>query len=1028
METRSYTCKYPCASCKKSVKNNQKGLRCTKCKQWLHISCAGVSGKSYDDPSENFIDWQCNICIFKSMPLHGFPENEPRSQVKNSSCRVKSKSQCNFTYKELNGCGLKIAQLNVNSILKHIDEVRSLVKSNNIHLLALNETKVDNTIFDDEIKIENFSIIRRDRNRHGGGVAIYIHKSLHYDELNHDSMKELEIVSVKIYLKGSKPVVFSTWYRPPSSNVDVLELFESFVSYLDGLSLDTILVGDVNCDILSTSVSNMTRRYQDINNTYGLVHINKTIPTRVTHVSTTLVDHMITNCPSKVKKFGVIHNGMSDHSISYLQWNCEATSPPRLISFRNCKNLDPDKFRDDVRGQDWSKLAECQTIDEAVSTWQNLLLRVVNKHMPIRCKRIRDRDSPWMKSDIYKLMRKRDKIKKKACKLKDEKLMCVYRKLRNKVSSEIAKAKKKYYSDKLAECNNSKNTWKTLKSIIPDKKGDSSIAVNSDNTLKTADSFNNFFASVGSDLAKNIPNVPSAHENLNRIDDSFEFTPVNESDVLDILRNLRNTKSVGLDGISVFVLKLCAHEITPSINYLINLSLKSGKFPKQWKIAKIIPIHKNGDKDTPSNFRPISLLPCVSKILERIVQRQIVSYLHKHNILSSAQSGFRTKHSTITTLIKVTDDWFHAIDKKEFTGAVFVDLKKAFDTVDWDILLKKLRDIGINGTALSWMESYLTNRVCRTLVNSELSSESSITCGVPQGSLLGPLFFIIYINDLVDCVKSCKVQLYADDTVLYFSNSSMQNIESALNSDLENVSKWMSKNKLTVNCKKTECMLIGNKHMLAKHNVLKVTLNDTPLNQVHEFKYLGLICDETLSWNRHIESLLSKIGKMVGFLGRLRHSLNESVVNSIYKALIIPYFDYGDAIYGSACKTYIEKLQKVQNRAARIILKVKKESHVSVSEMHNALGWQFLDNRRNHNSIVLMYKVMHDLTPSYVRNEFELAPQHYSSRFGEKLLLPKPRTESLKKSFKYRGAKAYNSLPSEIKSSPSIHVFKSNLK
>ena len=524
-----------------------------------------------------------------------------------------------------------------------------------------------------------------------------------------------------------------------------------------------------------------------------------------------------------------------------------------------------------------------------------------------------------------------------------------------------------------------------------------------------------------------MPNIPFVQENTKTINEPFEFTPVNENDVIGIVRNLRNTKSVGLDNISVFVLKLCAHEITPSITYLMNLSLISGQFPKQWKIAKIIPIHKSGDKDTPSNFRPISLLPCVSKILERIVQRQIVSYLHKHNILSPAQSGFRAKHSTISTLIKVTDDWFHAIDRKEYTGAVFVDLKKAFDTVDWDILLEKLRNIGINGKALLWMESYLTGRVCRTLVNSELSAESSITCGVPQGSLLGPLFFIIYINDLVDCVKSCQVQLYADDTVLYFSHSSTKNIESALNSDLESVNKWMSKNKLTVNCKKTECMLIGNKHMLAKQNVLNVALNKSPLNQVRKFKYLGLICDEDLSWNHHIETLLQKVGKMVGFLGRLRHSLNESVVNSVYKAPILPYFDYGDIIYGSAYNKYVDKLQKLQNRAARLILRVKPESHVSTAEMHNALGWQFLEKRRYHHSVIFMYKVMHDLTPTYLRSEFDLAPQHYSSRLGEKLLLPKPRTESLKKSFKYRGAMAYNALPPNVKSSSTIDAFKSTI-
>ena len=1029
MKSVSNSFKFPCPCCSKPVKSNQKGLKCTECKQWLHISCAGIPCQMYDDMSERFVNWQCNICLFKQLPHHN-AENveESKSNDNMPSSHTPLCSYRNLVYKEFSGNGLNIAQLNVNSILKHVDEIKSLVKQNNIHLLALNETKVDHSIFDDEINIHNYSLVRKDRTRQGGGVAIYIHKSLHYEKLTHESMNDLEIIAIKLYLRNSEPIVLSTWYRPPSSSVDVFNHYEDFLIYVDGLGLDTIVIGDTNCDLLSHSLSSTTKRYIELNDLYAFVQINKTEPTRVTNVSATLVDHILTNCPDNVKKHGVIHNGLSDHSISYLVLNSCISSCPKLISFRSCKSLDADKFRDDIRKQPWAKLTKCHTIDQAVEIWQSLLMDIIDKHMPMHSKRVRDRDSPWMSSDIYKLMKKRDKLKKKACRLKDEKLMGEYRKLRNKVTAEIGKAKKKYYSDKLSEFNNSpNNTWKTLKSFIPKKKGDSSVTVNSSSATETANRFNTFFAEVGSSLADKVPDAPHVRENENHVEDSFEFTSVNETDVLSIIRNLRNTKSVGLDSISVFVLKLCALEIAPSISYLINFSLKSGKFPTQWKSAKIIPIHKSGDKDIPSNYRPISILPCVSKILERVVQRQILAYLHKNNILSPAQSGFRPRHSTITTLIKVTNDWFQAIDNKEYTGAVFVDLKKAFDTVDCDTLIKKLNIIGINGLPSSWIRSYMTNRVCRTFVNSKLSSESSISCGVPQGSLLGPLLFIIYVNDLVECVESCKIQLYADDTVLYFSHSSINNIELALNSDLKNVYNWMCQNKLTVNCQKTECMLLGSKHMLSKENVLQITLHKSPLNQVRLFKYLGMICDENLNWNYHIENMLQKIGKMVGFLGRLRRSLSESILNTIYRSLILPLFDYGDVIYSSSFTKYTDKLQKLQNRAARIILKVKFEHHVSVPEMHNALHWQLLDERRHNHSLVFMYKILNDLTPTYLRNEFEYVPQHYSSRFGEILYLPKPRTDYLKRSFKYRCAKAYNVLPPATKSSSTVNAFKSRI-
>ena len=808
---------YPCSCCKKPVRTNQKALKCTGCNMWLHIICANIPTQKYNDPSEQFFNWRCNMCLLKELPFHLITSTEKLLEEKshNEKKFTKHSASVGLNYQEFNGNGLKIAHLNVNSVLKHIDEIKSLLICNNIHILALNETKIDSSIFDSEVNIDNYSFLRKDRSRHGGGVAIYVHKSLHFETLNHESMNDLEVLAIKIFLKKAKPIICTTWYRPPSLSVEAFNLYEDVLIYLDSLSTDTILMGDTNCDLLANPVSCATKRFIEINDLYAFVNLNKSEPTRITDVSATLVDHVLTNSPENVKKCGVIHNGMSDHSICYLIWNTSVPSSPKLTSFRSCKNLDADEFRKDVSNLPLEKLAECKTIDDAVNFWQDNLMNLIDKHMPTRIKRVRERNSPWMTSHLFKLMKKRDKIKKKAYARKDEKLMGDYRKLRNKVNAETVKAKKRYYSDKLAQSNDPKNTWKTLKSFMPNKKGNTAAPVNPDNDAKIANKFNSFFAEVGSNLAKHMQNTHIDHDthtdldNAQSIDNVFEFKPVNESQVTDIIRNLRNTKATGLDEISVFVLKLCASELSPSIAYLINLPLKSGKFPTQWKKAKIIPIHKSGDKDNPSNFRPISILPCVSKILERVVQRQIIAFLHENNLLSPAQSGFRPRHSTMSTLIKVTDDWLHAMDKKECTGTIFVDLKKAFDTVDWDILIGKINKLGITGLPSLWIKSYLSDRVSRTLVNNELSAESVITCGVPQGSLLGPLLFIIYINDLVDSVKTCKIQLYADDTVLYFSHRSSHIIQQTLQTELENVNKWMSRNKLTVNCQKTVCMLLG---------------------------------------------------------------------------------------------------------------------------------------------------------------------------------------------------------------------------
>ena len=270
---------------------------------------------------------------------------------------------------------------------------------------------------------------------------------------------------------------------------------------------------------------------------------------------------------------------------------------------------------------------------------------------------------------------------------------------------------------------------------------------------------------------------------------------------------------------------------------------------------------------------------------------------------------------------------------------------------------------------------------------------------------MGPLLFIIYVNDLRNSIKSCSLKLYADDTVLYYSDTSVQKIESVLNNELLQLHQWMNENKLTVNCDKTVCMLIGSRYMLSKENELIVTLSNTKIQQVHHFKYLGVICDKQLKWDVHIDNMVKKIGKMVSYLGRLRSVLNESIMKLVYNAVILPRFDYGDVVYGSACKLYIERLQKLQNRAGRLILRVKRDSHVSNIEIHEE--WDTLLDRRNKHLLTYMFRTLHGMTPIYISESFDHLSHQYCLRFGEQLSLPKPRTEYLKRAFRYRGATMY---------------------
>ena len=395
--------------------------------------------------------------------------------------------------------------------------------------------------------------------------------------------------------------------------------------------------------------------------------------------------------------------------------------------------------------------------------------------------------------------------------------------------------------------------------------------------------------------------------------------------------------------------------------------------------------------------------------------------------MSEAQSGFRKNHSTITTLIKVTDDWLTAIDHGLYTGAVFIDLRKAFDTVDPHILLNKLSGIGVSIDCLSWFASYLTGRRIYTQFNSSISPESIIEYGVPQGSILGPLLFIIYIDDIVKHIKHCSVHLYADDTVIYFSHKDIPTIESVLNSELNRLFNWLCNSKLSLNCEKTVSMLFGSHRMLSKCNKLNLSVNGTVIQHVQSTKYLGMLLDPCLKWNLHIDDMCSKISRLVRLLARLRHTIDLSHLKIVYNGIILPIFDYGDVVYGTTCTKYTNSLQKLQNRACRIILGVSPFSHVSTRELHARLGWKSLATRRYCHLNTMVFKALNDLAPPYLKNCFQYSQYKYSLRSQGNLLLPKPRTDFCKRTFFYRGAYQFNNLPANLKLPCSLKIFSQRL-
>ncbi len=448
--------------------------------------------------------------------------------------------------------------------------------------------------------------------------------------------------------------------------------------------------------------------------------------------------------------------------------------------------------------------------------------------------------------------------------------------------------------------------------------------------------------------------------------------------------------------------------------------------------ARVVPIYKSNNRQKCENYRPISILPTISKILERSVFNQIYKFLNDNSLLSKYQSGFRPKNSTLTALIQMCDTLYENMDNGELNGVVFLDIRKAFDSINHTILLHKMKvQFGITNVELDWFSSYLANREQVCIVNGITSTPRKIICGVPQGSILGPLLFLLYINDLPDCLDKTIPCLYADDTQIFSAATDLAELTEKLNHDMNKLREWLIRNKLQHHPTKTKVMYIGSRHNLKTMNDdLSLVINNQPVPREGSFTCLGVKLDETLEWNEHIEMICKKVAAGIGMMKRIKPFVPANTLQTIYCALIQPYFDYCSPLWGVCNKQLKDKLQKFQNRAARIIAGASFETRSA--DVLRSLAWDDLETRRCTIKSILLYKVLNDYTGPNLKESLiwrNTRQTNYDLRSSlTDLTLPKPNREFLKKSFNYSGAKLWNSLPLDAKVAESVYQFKNIIR
>ena len=746
-------------------------------------------------------------------------------------------------------------------------------------------------------------------------------------------------------------------------------------------------------------------------------------PTRVVGNSKTLIDPVIVSDACSVLDSGTItvEPFISDHKATYV-------SIKSSVSFTNSyyrevwnyKHADFEKLNNLISQYCWdSVINDSTSVDQASLNFTNSYIDLCKTCIPRKRVLIRPSDKPWFSSELRYNIRLRDRLRQKALKtnLVNDKL--IFKKQRNRVNNMKKYAKENYINNFEDTILSSENSTKTFWQIMSRFMGKQAIT-NSIPPLYTSNNnyvLNDYFCSI-STIDDSGTSLPIFNERTNF---SLSNLIINVTDVTDVLSSLKVNKAVGPDGISHRMLKNTFRTISVPLLKLFNLSLHSHSYPHIWKVAHVMPVFKKGDRSLVSNYRPISLVSCVGKVFEIIIFKNVYNYLVDNSLIYKYQSGFLPGHSTVHHLIEVIHHTCLALENYEINCQVFCDISKAFDRVWHKGLIYKLEKYGIKDNLLLWFKDYLENRSQKVFVNEVVSLHKHTSAGVPQGSVLGPLLFLIFINDISDDLNG-MARLFADDTSLSYSSANLDDIKHVLNDDLSKLSAWAKKWLITFNPQKTEVMLISNTFI---DQNFELVMDDTALEIVDIHKHLGVILSSNNRWTTHIDSIIKSASKQISYLRKLKYQFPKSTLNKLYCTYIRPLLEYASEVWDGSTLADSVRLETVQLNAARIVTGLPLFS--SQNSLYYETGWEALADRRKNRKLTLMYRIVNADAPAYLT---DLMPNrvsdmsNYNLRNNQDFNIPFTRLCSFETSSFPSTLKLWNDLDPQIRCSPSLLQFK----
>ena len=931
-----------------------------------------------------------------------------------------------------------IAHINARSLSKNIEELREIIYKTNFDAVAISETWLTQNTPHNRFELNNYTIFRNDRkNERGGGVLWYIRDHYQAKVIKtpcSDKIPEMLWLEVST---GGKKLALGCLYKPPKIPYGIFAnlydcLMEIYVKYEH-----TVLVGDFNVNMLELNAYNTKLLLDAFIEPFSLKQLIKK-PTRITDTSSTLIDLILVNKPQNALFSSVCDApGVSDHCFTYLAYSLKKEKfKPYTVTKRDFKNVDWDAFRHAVEFTAWENIIYVGNINDKVTILENYINDVLDKYAPYKTFTVKKPNhSPWIDDKIRNMMDIRDSFKDEFNVTGDQTKFDLYKQHRNRVTSARRLAQSKMFNETINQsAGNSKKFYQAAKKlgVMPSKNVNTRI-------LFSAEKLNNAFVSnnnadVDDDLIDEqirqmyAKNPPCIHK--------FNFQPVSELDVIKIVKSL-HTNSTGADGINAFILKLFIDRISDVLTHIINISFETGVFPDRWKLALIKPIPKILFPLKESDFRPISLLCTLSKIIEKLAMWQISFYLEKHSLFDPNQSAYKTNHGCTTALLKINDDILDGIDDSEITLLTLLDFSKAFDTVNHRLLLEKLSILGFDLMALNWVKSYLSDRYQKVVIDSDVSSWAKIKNGVPQGSILGPVLFNILVSDMRQFIEFNSAHGYADDAQLKI-NSKVENINSAIklvNHDLSSISNYCRNSALTINEKKCYYIVIGTKPAIKRVDDMildDMYINNKIIKRVKYVKNLGLTYDEVLSWRRHININIGKAIAKFKDINRYKRFLDENSKIILCNSLILSQFNYGDLVYMNIDMYLQRKIQKIQNMCLKFIFNIKRREHWNSAELLKKINWLSMKDRRVLNGLSLLFKTLNGKGPDYLRDMFTLiseVSERNTRTYQGNIWIPNEHISAIHlKSFKFYIPNIWNNLPEDIKKSKSVNTFKKKVK